>query len=323
MSRARAILLALCTAAMAVTGMARAVETQLQLELPGNASLSAETGPEPASHLLAVGPWSGGRVQGLTVNGERTQRAWRLASLGHTTAQLSDMLARQLEDAGYRLLYRCDQTSCGGYDFRYATLGLPEPGMHVDLGDYRYIAATRATAKGPAYVSVMLSRSRNTGFVEITTISPPGEEAQAAGLAGSGPFTPAAPLAPGATDIAVALEGTGRAVLSDLDFKVGSSDLGPGEFASLAALAGYIAAHPGIRVALVGHTDASGALDGNIALSRRRAQSVRTRLIESYAVPAEQLDAEGAGYLAPIASNQSAEGRAANRRVEAVVVSVP
>jgi OOP family OmpA-OmpF porin len=75
-----------------------------------------------------------------------------------------------------------------------------------------------------------------------------------------------------------------------------------------------------LRVALVGHTDATGSLDANIALSRKRAASVKDRLVRAYGIAVSRLDAEGMGYLAPIASNLTQAGRDANRRVEAVLL---
>jgi outer membrane protein OmpA-like peptidoglycan-associated protein len=86
-------------------------------------------------------------------------------------------------------------------------------------------------------------------------------------------------------------------------------------------LADYLAAQPDLSVALVGHTDASGSLDGNIVISKRRAGSVLERLVSDYGVARRQLDAQGMGYLSPIASNQTQEGRDANRRVEVIVTS--
>ena len=74
------------------------------------------------------------------------------------------------------------------------------------------------------------------------------------------------------------------------------------------------------RVALVGHTDAQGSLDANIALSKRRAQAVADRLVAGHGVARAQLQAEGMGWLAPVATNLTPEGREANRRVEAVVL---
>jgi outer membrane protein OmpA-like peptidoglycan-associated protein len=71
---------------------------------------------------------------------------------------------------------------------------------------------------------------------------------------------------------------------------------------------------------LVGHTDSVGGLSGNIALSKRRAQSVRQRLIDTHGVDPSRLDAEGMGYLSPAASHLTPEGREANRRVEVIVL---
>ena len=72
---------------------------------------------------------------------------------------------------------------------------------------------------------------------------------------------------------------------------------------------------------LVGHTDAVGALEGNIRLSKKRAEAVMRRLIDGYGVDPVQLSAEGIGYLSPRASNATEEGRRLNRRVEVVLLS--
>ncbi len=74
-------------------------------------------------------------------------------------------------------------------------------------------------------------------------------------------------------------------------------------------------------MALVGHTDFAGALDSNIALSKKRAASVADRLVQSYGVNRTQLDPEGVGYLAPRATNQTDAGRTQNRRVEVMITS--
>ena len=89
----------------------------------------------------------------------------------------------------------------------------------------------------------------------------------------------------------------------------------------IACLAAYLKRNPKLQVALVGHTDTDGALALNTALSKRRAQAVRARLIERWDVPAAQVTAEGAGWLAPRASNDTPEGREKNRRVEVIITS--
>jgi len=92
------------------------------------------------------------------------------------------------------------------------------------------------------------------------------------------------------------------------------------EYETLTTLANYLKAQPNRKIALVGHTDAEGSLQGNIALSRQRARAAMQRLIE-LGVPRAQLEAEGVGYLAPMANNLTEEGRTQNRRVEAILTS--
>ena len=69
---------------------------------------------------------------------------------------------------------------------------------------------------------------------------------------------------------------------------------------------------------IVGHSDSSGDLEMNRALSERRAEAVRAALVERGVAPG-QLAAEGVGYLAPLTANSTEEGRAINRRVELVL----
>ena len=69
---------------------------------------------------------------------------------------------------------------------------------------------------------------------------------------------------------------------------------------------------------IVGHTDNQGTLDYNIDLSTRRAEAVRDHLVDTHGIAASSLRAAGVGFLAPVASNQTAEGRGQNRRVEIV-----
>lgn len=67
-----------------------------------------------------------------------------------------------------------------------------------------------------------------------------------------------------------------------------------------------------------GYTDNVGTYDNNIALSQKRAQAVRDYLV-SKGIPQDLISAQGKGPDAPVADNNSTEGRAQNRRVEIVV----
>ena len=127
--------------------------------------------------------------------------------------------------------------------------------------------------------------------------------------------------APG--DFAAILMSTGSVALDDLQFESGKAVLEAGTYPSLTAIAAWLQANPALDVTLVGHTDASGSLVANVALSRQRASAVRDALIKSYGAPAARIDAQGSGYLSPRATNQTPEGRAKNRRVEVMLTSTP
>jgi OOP family OmpA-OmpF porin len=297
------------------------------LEFSAPSSTTATRREPLASYALPIGPWQDGQVASRILEGPLEQTAWRIAAPGMTTLQILSPLRDQLARAGFRILWECETDACGGFDFRFAIDVMPEPDMHVDLGDFRFLSAERAGADGPEAVSLLVSRSVEAGFVQMVAIG--------AARPAPSPLIPAIQAAPAAaadlphqgdpvlqlSGLAAALQASGSAVLEDLVFRSGSAELGPGPFETLAALADFLKRDAARRVALVGHTDASGGLAGNTALSRARAASVRERLIAEYAVPAAQITAEGVGYLAPRATNQTEEGRARNRRVEVIVTS--
>ncbi len=81
------------------------------------------------------------------------------------------------------------------------------------------------------------------------------------------------------------------------------------------------ARQPCLRAALVGHTDASGSLAANIALSERRAEAVAEVLVSTHGADSNRVAAKGVGFLAPRATNQTEDGRQKNRRVEVIVTS--
>lgn len=80
----------------------------------------------------------------------------------------------------------------------------------------------------------------------------------------------------------------------------------------------YLKANKGKKLMLTGYTDSSGPDDANLVLSRKRAADVKTKMRNS-GIAADQIVTEGQGEANPVASNDTREGRKANRRVTVVV----
>ncbi len=106
--------------------------------------------------------------------------------------------------------------------------------------------------------------------------------------------------------------------MSDVLFDTGSYTLKPGAREKLAKISGIVLAHPGLVLQIEGHTDSVGGDEFNQQLSERRAGSVREFLAEQGVSPSS-ITARGFGKTQPVASNETAEGRQRNRRVELVV----
>jgi outer membrane protein OmpA-like peptidoglycan-associated protein len=106
--------------------------------------------------------------------------------------------------------------------------------------------------------------------------------------------------------------------LSDVLFDTGKSTLRPVAREKLAKISGIILAYPDLRLAIEGNTDSVGSDAMNQQLSEQRADSVRDYLAKEN-IPASSMTSQGFGKTQPVASNDNAEGRQQNRRVELVV----
>jgi outer membrane protein OmpA-like peptidoglycan-associated protein len=104
-------------------------------------------------------------------------------------------------------------------------------------------------------------------------------------------------------------------VLEGVQFRSGSAQLTAESIGTLSEVAESLKANPGVRVEVRGHTDATGSAETNRDLSHRRAMAVRDVLIQLGIAPS-RVTAVGYGEDYPIAPNDTAAGRARNRRVE-------
>lgn len=114
------------------------------------------------------------------------------------------------------------------------------------------------------------------------------------------------------------IRSTGHAAVYGILFDTDKADIKPESAQALGEVAKLLKADPALKVAIVGHTDGSGSVEHNLKLSQDRAQSVMQALIKDHGIAAARLRPFGCGPFAPVASNDTEDGKAKNRRVELV-----
>jgi outer membrane protein OmpA-like peptidoglycan-associated protein len=106
--------------------------------------------------------------------------------------------------------------------------------------------------------------------------------------------------------------------MSDVLFDTGKYSLRPAAREKLAKLAGIVSGHPGLLLAVEGHTDSVGGDEYNQELSEHRSEGVRDYLTQQ-GMAASSVTSKGFGKTMPVATNETADGRQQNRRVELVI----
>jgi outer membrane protein OmpA-like peptidoglycan-associated protein len=114
------------------------------------------------------------------------------------------------------------------------------------------------------------------------------------------------------------IKATGHAAVYGIFFDTGKSEIKPESEKALAEIAKLLQKDPGLKLHVVGHTDSVGVMDANMKLSQARAEAVVQALVTRHGIAAGRLKSFGVGPLAPVASNDTEEGKAKNRRVELV-----
>ncbi|WP_437873242.1 OmpA family protein [Sorangium sp. So ce363] len=118
-----------------------------------------------------------------------------------------------------------------------------------------------------------------------------------------------------------AADGPKRFSMEGVSFRFGTTELTEASRPKLEALAVILDAYPSARVRIEGHTDAVGGAEGNRSLSLARAQAVRNELTARQIAP-HRIEVAGMGAEQPVASNDTAGGRAQNRRIDVMVLSL-
>jgi len=123
-------------------------------------------------------------------------------------------------------------------------------------------------------------------------------------------------MADSAPDFSIVINSTGKYVTHGINFDTDSDVLKPDSAAVLKQVASGLNKNPNLRLEIDGYTDSVGDAAHNLDLSKRRAKAVQTVLVAQFGIDAARLTSNGFGAAKPTGSNDTPEGRAANRRVE-------
>jgi outer membrane protein OmpA-like peptidoglycan-associated protein len=121
-----------------------------------------------------------------------------------------------------------------------------------------------------------------------------------------------------AAELSTGLAGSGHTVVNGILFDPGKAEIKPESAPALQEVAKLLKQDANLKLYVVGHTDNVGSLAANMDLSKRRTAAVVQLLITQYGTTADRLQPYGNGPYAPLASNDTEDGRIANRRVELV-----
>lgn len=170
------------------------------------------------------------------------------------------------------------------------------------------LGAARAVALVPATRTVAGTELKVSGLALGTGSAALGVQGKVQDLA-----TALRDLGADETDLEVRIE-----LPADVLFDVDKSDIRADAAQALKQLATVIRSYSG-PVRLIGHTDSDGSDAHNLALSQRRAESVRAWLVARGDIPAARLATAGEGESRPAAANDTAANKQRNRRVEVIV----
>ena len=274
-------------------------------------------------YTLPVGPAvksaGGQRVPSdkIALEGRVTRTLYR-GPKERSTLEIQRNYQSALESAGFEILFTCSGNDCGKLfewifykDMGQRIRTTKTSGGAFDIPqDLRYIAAKGVAGNRTVHVSVLTAF--DAGFSKlskqpVTLLEVIESEAMDTGM-----------VTIDAEAMAKGIDATGHIAIYGVYFDTNSSDIKEESSPTLAEIARLLTDRPSLKLLVVGHTDNQGDYDHNMGLSGRRAEAVARALIGQYGVDGSRLRSAGVGYLAPVASNDTADGRKKNRRVELV-----
>lgn len=270
--------------------------------------------------VLPLGPIKPGTSRQFAASDMAEGRITRIAyeaPAGKSVIEVYRNFAQALANAGFKTRFECAGESCGnGADFSDIEIQPLLDPMHarnamsralyaVD-GDMRQLTARLDRPEGRVDVSLLVAQAdehQPTGIL-LQVIE---AQAMAAGQ-----------VSVDAKAMSQSLNRQGHVALYGIHFATDSADLTADSDATLGQMAQLLKDEASLKVFIVGHTDDTGELSHNLALSQKRAEAVAKALTTRYGITSQRVAAKGVASYAPVASNRDDAGRSQNRRVELV-----
>jgi outer membrane protein OmpA-like peptidoglycan-associated protein len=283
------------------------------------------TGPLKVDYANQAQPYSVERS--AKVEGRHT-RVLYVVPVKRATLEVLRNYAEDLEAKGFKRLYGCSGAECGAEEgkrfvthWMYPLTSTQKPrnkGQMTEFAlnfpeDVRYAAYWLDRPEGSVYVALTIAENKfnqwpetfekvmvlmdvvEVGRMERRMVDPKADEMQKG------------------------LDQHGKVALYGIQFDFNKAEIKPESGATLGEIAKLLQANRGLKLYVVGHTDAVGTVAYNKDLSEKRAAAVVQWLVAKHGIAGDRLTPAGVGPLAPVATNATEEGRAKNRRVELVV----
>lgn len=237
---------------------------------------------------------------------------------GRSTLEIFRNYQAALVSAGFEILFTCADKECGFLfhwifykDMDQRIRSTSTSGGAFDIPeDLRYLAAKGPVGGVTRHVSVLIAFDAGFGKLSkrpVTLLEIIESEAMDTEMV----TVKAAAMAKG-------IDATGHMAVYGIYFDTDSAAIKPESSSTLEEISKLLENRPALKLHVAGHTDSQGGYEHNMDLSRRRAEAVTASLVSEYKIDSGRLRAAGVGPLSPVASNDSPEGRARNRRVELV-----
>ena len=215
-----------------------------------------------------------------------------------------------LKAAGFEILFICANKECGGRDFNHKVVEYKH-GFGDNYSEQRFLAAKLARDEGDVYVSLYTVKNTSGGGPDRNHIYTQVDVIEVASMQ-------EAMVTVDASAMAEEIFETGSISIYGILFDFDKADIKPESATTVKEIATLLNNNPDLKLFIVGHTDNKGSLDYNMNLSQNRAEAVVAVLVSEHGIASSRVTPKGLGFLAPVASNSTEDGRAKNRRVELV-----